>query len=279
MRLEEPPTQAAPADEATREEVLQAVRPRKRERWFTFASYFSPLVILLIWEGSSRGELIDQRFFPPPSSIIDTFWEQLTDGRLPEHVRATLKRVAVGYAMGAIPAVALGILLGTFRWPRQIVTPIFAALYPIPKIAIFPLLLLIFGIGDMSKQVAVAIGVFFLVFYNTLSGVLQVPQIYTDVARSSGASRLQTFRTVSFPASLPNIFTGLRLAAGTAFIVIAAAEFVGARSGLGYFIWISWTTLAVSKMYVGIVVISVLGYIATLAITLLERRVVRWSRH
>ena len=94
-----------------------------------------------------------------------------------------------------------------------------------------------------------------------------------------GASRLQMFRTVSFPAALPNIFTGLRLATGTAFIVIAAAEFVGARSGLGYFIWISWTTLRRLEMYVGIVVISVLGYLATLAITLLERRVVRWARH
>ncbi len=280
MKVEERRHTAPPEDaEATREDVLRAVRPKARERWLGIASYFSPLVILLVWEAAARLELINPLFFPPPSSIVDTMWEQITEERLPEHVRATVKRVAIGYAMGAIPAIALGILLGTFRWPRQVVSPILAALYPVPKIAIFPLLLLVFGIGDMSKQVAVAIGVFFLVFYNTLSGVLQVRQIFNDVARSSGASRLQTFRTVSFPAALPNIFTGLRLAAATSFIVIAAVEFVGARSGLGYFIWISWTTLSVAKMYVGIVAISAIGYLTTLAITLIERRTVPWSRH
>ena len=102
-----------------------------------------------------------------------------------------------------------------------------------------------------SKWAAIAIGAFFLVFYNTLAGVLQIPPIYLDVARNAGASRSQVFRTVALPAAAPDIFTGLRLATGTAFVVLAAVEFVGGRVGLGTFIWSSWQTLQVDRMYLG----------------------------
>lgn len=100
-----------------------------------------------------------------------------------------------------------------------------------------------------------------------------------DVAKNAGASRLQTFRHIAFPAALPSIFTGLKLAAGTSYIIIAAAEFLGARSGVGFFIWASWQTFAVSRMFVGIVVISVLGYLTIQAIEALERRLVPWAKH
>jgi NitT/TauT family transport system permease protein len=259
-------------------EIERRVRPPARERVFAIASYFSPIVILALWELLSRTERLDSRFFPAPTSIADTFWEELADGRLLSNAGATMQRVAVGYAMGAIPAILLGLTLGLFKRPRQLLGPIFAALYPVPKIAIFPLLLLIFGIGNMSKYVAIAIGVFFLVFYNTLGGVMQVPRIYIDVARNAGASRFQLFRTVAFPCALPNVFIGFRLAAATSFIVVAAVEFVGSRNGIGYYIWASWQTFAVSKMYVGIVVIATMGYLTTVLIEQAERRTVPWAR-
>jgi NitT/TauT family transport system permease protein len=116
-------------------------------------------------------------------------------------------------------------------------------------------------------------------FHNTLNGVRQTPQIYLDVAQNAGASRLQTFARIAIPAALPSIFTGLRLSAGTAYIVIAATEFLGARSGVGFFIWASWQVFAVARMFVGIVVISLMGYLTLLALELLERRRVPWARH
>jgi NitT/TauT family transport system permease protein len=116
------------------------------------------------------------------------------------------------------------------------------------------------------------------VFFNTLTGVLQIPKIYLDVAKNAGASELQLFRTVAWPAALPGIFTGLRLAIGTAFVVIAAVEFVGAKSGLGYAIWSAWQTFAVEKMYVGIVAISAVGYLSILLIDLVERLTMPWVR-
>ena len=104
-------------------------------------------------------------------------------------------------------------------------------------------------------------------------------RIYLDVARNAGATRFQTFRRIALPSALPSIFTGLKLAAGSSYIIIAAAEFLGARSGVGFFIWASWQTFAVSRMFVGIVVISVMGYLTILALQALERRFVPWAKH
>ena len=128
----------------------------------------------------TRSGALDFRFFPAPSAIFETFWELVTSGTLWTDALATVGRVAIGFAMGTIPALALGLALGLWRLPRQILNPIFSALYPVPKIAIFPLLLLLLGVGEMSKYVIIAVVAFFLVFFNTLTGVLQIPRIYLD---------------------------------------------------------------------------------------------------
>lgn len=266
-----------PSRSVTRESVEARTRPSTARRWLESLTLLSPIFILLVWELLSTTNTIDRRFFPAPSQIVDTFRSRLEDGSLVFHASASLQRAIIGFTIGAIPGIGLGLTLGLFRIPRLVIGPIVAALYPVPKIAIFPLLLLVFGFGDASKWAIVAIGVFFLTFYNTLGGLLQAPGIYFDVARNAGASRRQVFRTVAFPASLPSIFTGIRLATGTTYVVLAASEFVGARSGLGYFIWSSWQTLQVERMYVGIIVISILGYLTLQLINLLEARLVPWA--
>ncbi len=253
--------------------------PARRENVYRILSYFSPLLLLLLWEIAAQAALIDRRFFPPPSAIAGTAWQMIVSLELFDHIGATLQRVWIGYAIGAVPGVLLGLILGLSAPMRRVLGPIFAALYPVPKIAILPLILLIFGVGDASKYVVIAIGVFFLMFYNTLGGVKQIPQIYLDVARNAGATKFQTFRRIALPSALPSIFTGLKLAAGSSYIIIAAAEFLGARSGVGFFIWASWQTFAVSRMFVGIVVISAMGYLTILALEALERRVVPWAKH
>ncbi len=203
----------------------------------------------------------------------------LVSGQLVTDILMTLSRIAVGFVLGAIPGVLLGLLLGSVRSVRLLLEPVFSSLLPIPKVAIYPLLLLIFGLGETSKYVIVAIGVFFYLFFNTMSGVMQTPPLFDDVARANGASRIQRRLTVSLPYALPSIFTGIKLATGGAFVIIAASEFVGAQSGLGYLIWSSWSTFAVSKMYVGIVTISALGYAATALEGYLERKLVPWVKY
>lgn len=271
------PTTTAEAAPEPDVDLDRLVRPSTFQRVLPALSLLSPLLILGLWEVLSITEVLDPRFFPRPTEISVTFWDELVDGSMVSDTRATLTRVLIGFVMGAIPALVLGMALGIWRVPRLILTPIFAALYPVPKIAMFPLLLLVFGLGEMSKYVLIAIVVFFLVFFNTLTGVLHIPPIYFDVAHNSGANHLQVFRTVALPAAVPGILTGMRLAMGTAFVVLAAVEFLGARSGLGYMIWSSWQTYAIDRMYVGLIAISIVGYVCTTCLDLLERRVAPWA--
>lgn len=261
------------------EQVSRLKAPVLRERRYRTLSLFSPLLILLFWELSSRFGLVDARFFPAPTAITGTAWKMIASLELFGHIGATMWRVINGYVLGAIPGIAMGLLLGLSAPLRRVLSPIFAALYPVPKIAILPLILLIFGVGDASKFVVIGIGVFFLLFYNTLGGVMQIPQIYLDVANNAGASRWQTFWRIALPSALPSIFTGLKLAAGSSYIIIAAAEFLGARSGVGFFIWASWQTFAVSKMFVGIVVISAMGYFTLVLLDLVQRKLLPWVKY
>ena len=163
-----------------------------------------------------------------------------------------------------MPAIVIGIAMGISRPVRALVDPLIAATYPIPKSSLLPLILLIFGLGEMSKVVMVAIGVFYPMAINATAGVLQINQIYLDVGKSFKASPWDTFRTIALPGALPFIMTGVKLGAGLALILIAVAEMVGAKSGIGYMIWSAWETFAVAKMYVGLFVIALIGFAISL---------------
>jgi len=126
-------------------------------------------------------------------------------------------------------------------------------------------------LGEPSKIVMVAIGVFYPVVINTMSGVLQIPAIYLDVGHNFGASRWAMFRTIALPGALPFIMTGVKLGAGMGLILIAIAEMIGAQSGLGYMIWNAWTILSVNTMYVGLITIALIGFILTFGLNELER--------
>ncbi|HET8678737.1 MAG TPA: ABC transporter permease, partial [bacterium] len=187
------------------------------------------------------------------------------------------KRVLLGFVVGAIPGLGLGLAMGLSRWVRAALNPMIAATYPIPKSAIVPLVMLIFGLGEASKVALVAIGVFYLVLINTMAGVMNIQRIYLEAARNFGADRLGLFRTVALPGALPLIFTGLRLGMGIGLILIVIAEMVGARSGIGYMIWQAWQIFAVERMYVGLVVIAILGWLTSLILDGIERLLVPWK--
>lgn len=257
--------------------MTELVRPPRMERVLEVVAVLSPVLLLVLWEAVCRAGWLDVRFFPAPSTITGTFLADSQSGEIMEHVRATMRRVSVGVVMGVVPALLLGLWLGLFKWPRRVLAPIFSTLYTVPKVAIFPLLLLIFGLGDMSKFVLVGIGVYFLVFFSTVSAVLQIPPIYFDVARNSGASLGQTMWRVAFPAALPGFFTGLKLGVGHAYVLIAASEFIGAKSGVGFYIWNSWQLFAISRMYVGIVLISLMGYLSIVLVELVQRLVLPYA--
>lgn len=240
-------------------------------------SILSPLVLLAAWELSVRAGLVDRRFIPAPSIILIALWEMLASGELARHVGASLWRIIAGFTIGVVPAVLLGLWMGLSRPVRAVVDPLIAAVYPIPKIAILPLLMVFFGIGEASKIAVVAISAFFPILINTYTGVATVDRIYLDVAQSFGASRTLVFRRVVFPGALPVIFAGVRLALGVCLIVIVSAEFVAARSGIGFLIWSSWEILLIDKMFVGLLVIAAIGTLMNILLKEIQRRAIPWQ--
>jgi len=236
----------------------------------------SPVAMLVLWEIATRTGILDARFFPAPSQIFDTLVRLTGNGVLWQNTWASLQRLFWGALLGGIPALLLGIAMGLYRPLRAVVDPLVSATYPVPKSAIMPLILLIFGLGEASKIVMVAIGVFYPVLINAMAGVREINNVYLDVGRNFGASRWQVFRTIALPGALPLIMSGIKLGIGMGLILIAIAEMIGAKSGLGYMIWNAWEVLSVETMYVGLLTIALLGFLFTFLLNELEQVIIPW---
>lgn len=238
----------------------------------------SPIILLLIWEGISRSGRVNQLFWPPPSSLWATTTTLVGKENLLGEIWTSVERILVGFAIGAIPGVIIGLMMG-ISWPvRAFLMPVATAIYAIPKIALLPLVLIALGTGEMARWVIVALSIFFVVALSTMGGVLSLDPIFTDVARNFGGNRWTLFRTVALPGALPSIFTGLRLALGFALIVVVGTEFVRPNGGIGSLIWESYSILSIKKMYVGLIVTGILGWVLVLILDLIERLVVPWRR-
>jgi NitT/TauT family transport system permease protein len=238
----------------------------------------SPLALLAIWEALSRTGIADPRFFPPPSVIGRMLVTMIDSGELPLHIAVSVRRVLLGFLLGAVPAVAVGLAMGLARPLRALLMPLVAAIYPIPKIAIYPLIIFYLGIGEASKVSIVALSIFFLVLLNTMAGVLGLDRAYFNIARAYGAGSRDIFTTIAFPGAMPSIFTGLKLGMGFALIVIVGAELLGSDAGIGFLIWRSYQIFAVDQMFVGLLVTAILGWLATISLDWLERLAMPWRQ-
>lgn len=265
----------APSLHAFEKELHKAAA--RREFQERLVSLFSPLLLLILWELLVQFQILDFRFFSKPSTIAGYFWNMIRTGELLNHVNASLVRIGVGFLMGCVPGILLGIIMGLSRIVRAGINPMIAATFPIPKIAILPLILLIFGLGEQSKYVIVAIGTFYFALINTMTGVMNIDKIYLDVGKNFGASRVNIWRTVALPGALPMIFAGVKLGWGVALLLIVAAEFVGAKSGIGFLIWNSWQVFSIEQMFVGLIVISGIGFTSFLILDEVEKVVVPWK--
>jgi NitT/TauT family transport system permease protein len=235
------------------------------------------LLFFLSWEAATRAGLISALFFPAPSKILATLAHSLRTGEMGGHFAATLGRVLTGFLLGGIPGYALGLFMGWSRPLRRILDPFVAAAHPIPKISIFPLILILFGIGTLSKIVVVAVGVFFPVLINTMTGVQQINPIYFEVARNYGAGLRKTFLRVVIPGSFPFVLAGARIALNVGLTLAIAVELVSAEKGLGAVIWLSWQTFRTEYLYAGIVLAALLGIGFRNTIHLLSARLAPWQ--
>ena len=245
----------------------------KFERW---VALFSLLTFLLIWEILSGLKLISTLFFPAPSTILVTFWEMLVGGKIIPNLAVSLGRVVVGVVVGLVPGVILGLAMGWSKRVREIFDPFIAATNPIPKLAIFPLIMIIFGIGESSKIVAIAITTFFPMLINSMAGVRQLNPVFFEVAQNYGATRWKTFTRVVLPGSMPMIVAGFRISFSLAFIITIAVELLTANTGLGVLIWFSWETLQTENLYATLLVISVVGYLINYGLAKLSYYLTPW---
>jgi NitT/TauT family transport system permease protein len=269
-----------------------------------------PLILLAGWELIVRARILSPDWFPPPTRIAAALWQLGTSfdefsrtsllGRpwlLPQrfsaegaagtaalfaesHLWATLTRVFLGFLIGAAPGILLGVLMGMSRTVRTMIDATLSAFYVLPKIAIFPIMMLVFPdpFGEGPKVAVVAISAFFLVAINTMVGVRDIDPVYLEAGRNYGAGRWQMLRHVIVPGAMPVIFAGLRLALGTALIVIIAIEFVRAKTGVGFLTFYYWEILAPEKMYAGLVVVMLLGVLLTAGLQWVERLIMPWRR-
>jgi ABC-type nitrate/sulfonate/bicarbonate transport system permease component len=237
----------------------------------------TPLALLLAWELAGDLGAIDVRFFPPPSRITHQIGVLLASGELVANTLASLRRLALGMLLGGVPALLLGLAMGISQRLRAAIDPLISATYPIPKSAILPLVLLIFGLGELSKVVMVALGAFYPILINTVLGVVNLDRIYLDVGHNFRAGKWQVFRTIALPGALPSIMAGIKLAVGMGLILIAISEMVAANDGIGFMIWNAWQVLTVDTMYVGLLVIALLGFLFSIVLDEIERRVVPWK--
>jgi len=235
------------------------------------------VAVLVVWQWRVRAGGLSALFFPPPSTIALTLIRLLTSGELAVNAAATMSRVFMGLAFGGLPGLILGLAMGWSRRLRVIVDPFIAAAHPVPKIAILPLVMIIFGIGESSKVVVVAVGVFFPMLINSMAGVRQIHPIYFEVAENYGASLFKVFTRVVMPGSLPLVLTGVRLALNMSLLITIAVELVAAQEGLGEMIWFAWETLRTEELYASLIVIAALGMGFNFLLQRLTARLVPWQ--
>jgi len=293
------------------ERIGRMVPPRRRKLYERTLALGFPVLALIAWQLIVDAGILSPTWFPPPTRIAKALWELTTTydkfnktslfGRpwlIPEawresgfagawsliaesHVWVTLARVGIGFVLGAIPGLLLGVVMGVNQTVRLMLDTTLSAIYVLPKIAIFPIVMLMFAdpFGEGPKIAVVAISVFFLVTINTMAGVRDIDPVFIQAGRNYGARGPALLWHVILPAALPIIFAGLRLALGTALIVIIAVEFVRAKQGVGFITFYYWEVLVPDKMYAGLAVVMVLGVGLTAILQWVERRIMPWQRH
>jgi len=260
----------APAARAGR-----AAAPRRRIRSARGTGWILPAVALAVWEGAVRAGWVSPHLLPAPTDIVQTLIAFGAQG-LAGHVLASSARVAAGFAIGAVLAIAIGALVGLSRRAEGLLDPSFQALRAIPSLAWVPLLLLWLGIDEASKIALIAIGAFFPVYMGVASGFRDVDRKLVEAARMYRLGAVAMVRRVLLPAALPAVLTGLRNGLSLAWMFMVAAELIAATRGLGYLLTDGREMGRADIVLAAIVLLALLGKITDTAMAWAERRLLAW---
>ncbi len=234
------------------------------------------LLLLAAWEGVCRAGLVSLFTLPAPSRVLLTLLEMATSGELFFHLRASLGRLVLGWSLGALSGVAAGLAIGVSSLARSIGLPLVSALFPVPKIALLPLLILWLGIGEASKVATIALGTFFPIAIATASGVDQIPKSLVRMAQSFDLAPRAILAKVILPGALPGVLAGCRISSSIALVLLTAAEMIGAEHGIGALVLQAGHLMRSDRLLAGVVLLSVLGLAIGATIGALERRLLAW---
>jgi ABC-type nitrate/sulfonate/bicarbonate transport system permease component len=239
------------------------------------AKLYPILLVCLLWEAVTRLGLVDPVFLPP---LTDALRDMAANAPLfAQDAIITLSRAFGGLAIGAVAGLLIGVLMARNSAFDGFMDPLLSAVFPTPKLALFPLLMVWLGIGEASKIAVIAITAFFPVTINTYAGVRGVDRFLIWNAMTKGTSQLQLLTKVLLPAALPFIFAGLRVATSFSFLLVVAAEMLNANSGLGFRILYSERTFATETMYAAILLVVALGFVVDRLLGMLGKRLLAWQ--
>ena len=238
----------------------------------------SPLLLLVAWTLVVRAHWFTEQILVPPSAVLEAFAEVWDSGELPDGLKISLYRLVIGFALGSVGGVALGTLLATSRQAQIYIGPTFNALRQVPTLALTPMFILLFGIGETLKVVIILKSTLFPVAIATLEAVRNIPRQYLEVGRAFRLRPWMQFRRIIFPASIPPILMGVRIALGRSWMVLVAVELLAADTGIGQMMEIGRQMLRIDIVMVGVIITGLIGFSLDRGLRLLEWAMLPWKR-
>lgn len=248
---------------------------------YVLISILTVLIILVCWWTATEFlNLISQSVFPGPIKVAKTFFMKMRDpnpdgATLPVHILASLKLALTGYAMGIVIGVPMGLLMGWYKTLDRIIRPVFDLIRPIPGIAWIPILIILFGIGLLSKAIVIFLTSFVACVENSYSGIQETKNVHEWVGRTFGASKHKLFFKIGIPTSLPLVFTGLRVALAGSWSALVAAELLASNRGLGFMIQQSRGLYRPDVIIVGMLSVGIIGVILNAIFAKIEKKLLK----
>src|SRR3974390_754375 len=240
------------------------------------SGWISLALVIWLWQLAGRPRPLNPPFLPPPSAIARAIWQLAVSGALWHHLSVSIMRIGTGWVLGTVAGIIVGFAIGLSSLARGVGITFISALFPIPKIALLPLLILWLGIGEEPKIATIALGVFFSTAISVYSGVDAVPRNLIRMAQSFNVPFSTIVRRVIWPGALPSILAGFRITASIALLLVVSAEMIGAEYGIGAFVTPAGHLMQTEKLLAGVVILSLFGLAIGKLIGLLETRLLHW---
>jgi ABC-type nitrate/sulfonate/bicarbonate transport system permease component len=241
-------------------------------------AWIAPALLITIWQTASWAGLTNQMFFPPPSKLLAAAWRLTQAGVLQRHIAASVGRTLAAFFIGSASGIAFGLTLSLFGGLRNALKPLLSASLTIPKVTLLPLFMLLLGMGEPALIMPATATCFVVCALHALDAALGIDRHYVELARNYGAGRWEQVRYVFLPASLPRLFTGLRVALGAGLVLTLSTEMLISETGIGGMIWMGWQTLSIDNLLVGVLAAALLGLLFQTLLDKLELALIPWSR-